>query len=74
VAEKTTVTVTVTVRVGEANDGTDATRTVQYLSESPLHHAYTAHEGIAEATSSVMAMLVGRFGDIRNPTVPPLAR
>lgn len=64
---ETTVTVTVTVRIG---DDTQASHSVRQLSEAPLRYAYTAEAGIAAASDTVLGMLIGAYGDFRNPAVP----
>lgn len=64
---ETTVTVTVSVRIG---DDTQASQTVRQVSDAPLRYAYTAQAGIAEASDVVLGMIIGTYGDFRSPAAP----
>lgn len=68
---ETTVTVTVTVRIG---DDTQASQTVRQVSDAPLRHAYTAQAGIEEASDVVLGMITGTYGDFRSPAAPGVVR
>ena len=64
---ETTVTVTVTVRIG---DDTQTSHTVRQVSDAALRYAYTAQAGIAEASDIVLSMIIGTYGDFRSPAAP----